>query len=61
MHSHCLAYVDPLGPSDTLIVRHEDKSNYVLRLATSVEHAERLDALWAWRLVVVIGSTTGIT
>lgn len=32
--------MDPIGPLDMPLVRHEDGSNYVLRLAILVEHAE---------------------
>lgn len=38
MQTYCLDYVDPTGMLDIPMERHEEKNNFVLPVAISVEH-----------------------
>lgn len=48
MQSYKDCCADPIGKSDIPIVRREDKSSYVLRLATFVDHAGTISGLMAF-------------
>lgn len=45
MYSFYRCYLDSFGPLDMPLVRHEDESNYVHRLATLLENAGAVKGL----------------
>lgn len=47
MQSRCTGYLDPIGLLDMPLVRHEDRSNHVLRSAALIDQAGKVKGLVA--------------